>query len=50
MDVLVVCIAHRRFSFRVTLPLNRASASVPLLRSEAEVKETVLPSGPVSMY
>jgi hypothetical protein len=48
--LLLACIAHRRFEFTVTFDESLASASVPLLRSEADVKETVLPSGPVSMY
>lgn len=48
MAVVVVCIAQRRFSFRVMLPLNLASASVPLVRSEADVVAIPPPDTPTS--
>ena len=50
IDVLVVCIAQRRFSFRVTLLLNLASGSVPLVRSEADVVAIPPPEVPTSTY
>jgi hypothetical protein len=47
--LLLACIAHRRFSFRVTLPLSLASGSVPLVRSEADVVAIPPPEVPTSM-
>jgi hypothetical protein len=48
IDVLVVCIAHRRLALSVTLPLSLASASVPLVRSEADVVAIPPPETPTS--
>ena len=48
IDVSVVCIAHRRLALSVTLLLNLASSSVPLVRSEADVVAIPPPEVPTS--
>jgi hypothetical protein len=47
IDAAVVCIAHRRFSFRVTSPLNLASGRIPLVMSLAD---TVVAIAATSTY
>jgi hypothetical protein len=48
IEVAVDCIAHRRFWLTVTLLLNLASGSVPLVRSEADVVAIPPPEVPTS--